>query len=481
MAVLLLLLLWGTRLAGLDVLPLHNDEGLHLRRAVEVWNGHPFWNISDGKIINHWPIAALYPHNAPDFVGRLPTVMVSLLGLAAGYALACRLFGLWAGVMAGVLWLTAPYLFFFERLALSDAQAGAWVVVLAWLLLLTVQRGRWWLVISSGLALATAVLFKFTAVPYAILPVLMLLFGGRWPLRWRVSRLLVLGVVTALCFVPPLLYLLLRGAEFFSIALGWVGVASNDGSEIAFIANLERLGALLTGFGTWAWALLLAVGLGLLALTGRWTGRALLAAGLLPLLIIIVFGSEVLPRHYVVALPLLFTLSGMGFGAFLNSLSEGRERWVTALLVIALLGVSFFPFWLRAQSDAGTLPLPQAVRTQYIIDHSAGYGLREAMQALPGLVKPDATVIASMFPDSCRRANFYAEPGFRLTCVAAPGLPEIEQALAAGVVYVLVDNAPLIGVDVSALGVDAEALAVYPRPGESHESASVVLWRLQRE
>ncbi|MBL8166041.1 MAG: hypothetical protein JNJ61_28915, partial [Anaerolineae bacterium] len=79
-----LLALWLTRAAALELLPLHNDEGLHLTRAVEVWNGHPFWVISDGKIINHWLIAAFYPQNAPAFAGRIATVFVALLGLAAG-------------------------------------------------------------------------------------------------------------------------------------------------------------------------------------------------------------------------------------------------------------------------------------------------------------------------------------------------------------------------------------------------------------
>ena len=69
--ILLLLALWATRLNALDLLPIHNDEGLHLTRAVEVWNGHPFWAISDGKIINHWLIAAFYPQNEPVFAGRI--------------------------------------------------------------------------------------------------------------------------------------------------------------------------------------------------------------------------------------------------------------------------------------------------------------------------------------------------------------------------------------------------------------------------
>jgi len=30
----ILLILWATRVSSLDALPLHNDEGLHLTRAV---------------------------------------------------------------------------------------------------------------------------------------------------------------------------------------------------------------------------------------------------------------------------------------------------------------------------------------------------------------------------------------------------------------------------------------------------------------
>jgi predicted membrane-bound mannosyltransferase len=124
-ALILLLLLWATRLVSLTAMPLHNDEGLHLTRAVEVWSLHPFWEISDGKVINHWLIAAFYPQHAPDFVGRLATVLVGMIGLAAGYALVRRWYGAEAALMGGVLWLCAPYLFFYERTALSDAQAGA--------------------------------------------------------------------------------------------------------------------------------------------------------------------------------------------------------------------------------------------------------------------------------------------------------------------------------------------------------------------
>ena len=77
----LLLVLWATRWLALDALPLHNDEGLHLTRALAVWDGHPFWAISDGKIVNHWLIGA-GSAVAPVIAGRAATIW-SLVGFSA--------------------------------------------------------------------------------------------------------------------------------------------------------------------------------------------------------------------------------------------------------------------------------------------------------------------------------------------------------------------------------------------------------------
>jgi hypothetical protein len=91
--VLLILLFWFSRLPSLTILPLHNDDGLHLTRAVAVWNLHPFREFRDGKVINHWPIKAFYPQHEPVFAGRIATVLMGTLGLAAALGLAGRLGG----------------------------------------------------------------------------------------------------------------------------------------------------------------------------------------------------------------------------------------------------------------------------------------------------------------------------------------------------------------------------------------------------
>lgn len=476
--VILLLLLWATRLMALDVLPLHNDEGLHLTRAVEVWHGHPFWAISDGKIVNHWLIAALYPQSAPVFAGRVATLLVGMTGLAAGLALAQRVAGAAGMLLAGALWLLSPYLFFYERLAFSDAEAGALVVVAVWLAVRLAETGRWREAIVAGLALAAAMLMKFTAAPFALAVALIVLVKARYPVRQRVLVLAAVAGVAAACFVVPLGYLLLRGDDVFSIAFGWIGGASGQGG---LAGNLQRLWAQLTGFGTVSWAALLAAGLAVLA--ARRGGRILVAAWGLPLLLMMVLGREVLSRHYVVALPLALTLAGVGLATGVHRFKRPQSRQLALYAAWVALALGFVPFALTAYNDPAVLPLPAEVRYEHITSHSSGYGLREAVRQFPEtLTQADVPVIGSMFPDSCRRANFYAADGTTMVCADAPGIPQIEQALNEhGAVYVLADDAPNIGIDVTTVDARAERVAAYPRPGETEGKASVVLWRLEKK
>jgi 4-amino-4-deoxy-L-arabinose transferase-like glycosyltransferase len=478
MRVAMLLILWATRVTSLESLPLHNDEGLHLTRAVEVWNGHPFWDISDGKIVYHWLIAVFYPHNAPDLIGRIATVFVSMIGIAAAYALARRAFGEWSAFFAAALWIGSPYLFFYERLAFSDAEAGALVVLTAWLCVRLARSGRARDAVLAGLALGAAVLFKFTAAPFALMAGLIVFALSRHPRK--LVHIGFMAVTAAACFIPPLAYIALRGKDFFAVALNWIVGSGSSEQGFAFAANLARLSAQLTGYGTLGWTALLLGGLMCLVVLSR-VGRVLLLVSTVPLLIMLVLGREVLPRHYVVVLPIALTLAGAGLGLLVQRLAETRERASVAGLALAVLTLGLWPFIQTAYTDPGAVTLPQEDVRQFIIDHSSGFGLREAVRDFPNTIENGLPVIGSMFPDGCKRANFYAVDNLHMICTEAPGLPRIEAALQElGAVYVLTDSAPLIGVDVQSLDVQATQIAVYPRPGEADANASVVLWLLRQ-
>ncbi len=475
----LLLVLWGTRLPALDIFPLHNDEGLHLTRALEVWKLHPFWEINDGKIINHWFIALFYPQHAPVFAGRIATMFVALIGLAAGYALIRNLFGTLPAIFAGMLWIASPYLFLYERFAFSDPEAGALIVLTLWASLRLSRIGTRRDALLTGVVLALAALFKLTAAPYALMVTLIVLFGGHSTMAQKLRNLVIVAVTVIALFAVPLLYLQLRGGGF-GIALGWI-VGSQPGRQAGFGENLNRLWEQLIGFGSIGWSVLLGIGLiGLLIVT-KSRGLLLIIASFLPLGLIIVFGAEVMPRHFVVALPLALTLGGAGLGLLIQRLDKRALRAGAATLITLILSVGIIPFATQAYTDPGNLPLPAAERTQYITDHSAGFGLREAVIDFPHTI-PDqnAVIVASMFPDSCRRAQFYDLSRYKLICTEAAGLREIRAALTdQGSVFVLAEKPP-IGLMLRHIDAKATRIAAYPRPGETPETASVILWRLDR-
>lgn len=482
------LLLWASRLAALDLLPLHNDEGLHLTRAVEVWNGHPFWEIRDGKIINHWAIALFQPQHAPVFAGRIATVFIALIGFAAAFTLAKRAAGLNAALLVSAIWISSHYLFFYERLAFSDAEAGALVILACLGGLRIADTSHRQTALLTGIALSAAVLFKFTAAPFALSILILILFSrGTAPLRQRLIALVIVASIGAFSLAVPTLYLLRRGEDVFSIALGWIstGSTASGGSGIALLDNLARLGDLMWGFSGIRLDLALIV-TGLISALLLPRLRVMFLAWIVPALVILLLGREVLPRHYVVGLPLALTIAGIGLAAIIDRfrLSENRKTFLTAGISAALLLGFLFQSQSAYRSPTDQI-MPEIVRREHITEHSGGFGLADAAAALPTLIEPGSPIIASMFPDSCRRANFYAQGDLTLTCTDAPGTDLIRAALEThGWVYVLTDTSPLIGADMNALSdewnVRVERTAGFPRPGEDEASASVVLWRVTR-
>ncbi len=495
--IVLAVVYFASRTYALTIMPLHFDEEVHLTRALEVWRGHPFWDISDGRIINQWAIALFYPQNVPVFVARIATILVSLPGFAAGYALAKRWFGRAAGLLAAAAWIACPYVFFYERTALIDAEAGSLAVIAVWASLRLIRTGRRRDAALTGLALAIAMLFKFSALPFMGSVGLIVLFMGKATWRQRLVQLVIIGLVILACFAVPLLYAATHHG--FSVVAGWF--SGSNGQGLTLRSNFETLWAQVVNYGSVIWALLLGIGwIGAVSLLVspslhagvryRWRDLfILLGAVALPLAAILLAVSNVMPRHLVVGVPILLVVAGCGLAIIFEKVSHlFPYTGILTAAVIVLLAVGFLPFARTAYTDPGSLPLPPIERQQYQTGYSAGFGLREAVLDFPRTLGPAGIpVVASMYPDGCRLANFYDVWHYDMHCTNAPGLDTIRSIVASlptnGVMYILAESQP-IGLDpawmTALLSVEVTRVAGYPRPGETPDTASVVLWKLER-
>jgi len=480
-ALITLLGFWFSRVWRLDALPLHIDEGIHLRAALIFWEGNPLWRPENGKTIGHWAIALLWPQNAPVYAARMATVLLVIVGVAAGYALVRRLFGRRAGLYAALLWTVSPYLFFFERTALVDAQTGALSVIAVWAAVELIHRDRLWLGVGTGLAVLVAILYKLTALPLLGTVGIVILFYGRRSLVRRVRYLLVIGGTLVVFVGVPGLFVLPRLLDGVGGG-GMLGTVTTGGTLSTVSANLMAFVQAVGGVGTPLWAGLVVVGLVvLLALRPR-DGWLMILAPLPMLLSLVVFSSNVFYRYFAVVMPLWTAFGGAGLGLLIRRYNTPIARRAATSVVIILMAVVLIPFAWCNYADVGAARLPTRMSYEYVTEFSAGFGLREAVIALPETVQePDMPIVGGIVADSCRRANYYALPGYVLTCSDELGGPEIEAALAErGLAYVLTDRPPSTGIDPTTFGLAASQVAVYPRPGDAPDTPSVTLWLVRR-
>ncbi len=471
--ILLIMLFIGTRIFALTALPLHNDEGVHLNRAIQVWSLHPFIAIDDGRIAGNWAIALFYPQSAPVFAARIATVFISVIGFAAGMTLgrltSRRRSG---GLLAGLFWLVCPYLFFFERLALADIEAGAVVVLLVLVALpgLLFRRSG----VITGVVLGFAFLFKVSSAPFAGVPLLGQLLTWRVSWRQRIRRLSVVYVIALAIVAPAILYSATRGTFF---ALARSNVSSGSLAVRAAQNTSTFVDTTLAVDGLWT---LVLIGIPFSLLAGR-RGIYLLGSLLGQVLVMLLFGAEVLDRHLGVFMPLLPVVSAVGWSRLADRFTipqpSVRRVVVAGGTVLSLLWAWTWA-WRIAYTDPASFPMTTPMRGEYVTLYPSGYGLVEAVEALPQTVgsKP---VIGSMTSDGCKRALFYLPAGASLICtgMGEQSKPQIDMALQKeGMAYVLAEEPP-IGIDRTTVPGKWTALAEYPRP---ENWTRITLWRVER-
>jgi len=488
-AVLCLLIFWISRTHNLLVLPTFLDEASHITRAQWVWQGRPFYLLETGKALAPYLAALFWPFTAPMFIGRYVVVLLGAIGLAAVYAVGRELHSRQAGLLAMALWLAAPEMIFFERMALVDTTVSSMAMLTLWLAIRMIRSGRIRTAVLCGVGLALCVLAKTTGLVFFPIPVLVVvLVSARTHWLVRARQALIAYIVAAVLLAGPLLYVLSVAADPLGLSNGVVTTKTATFAE-RVLDNAAKLRDAEFVYYTkpMLWVMLAAASF---ALTFKIrTSLLLLALVLAPLLAIILAAASLWLRYASPAAPFMLLLSAIGMLTIVQQLQRFRNRrfiralpWLIAAAFALLVGL---PFLLTAYRDPTQLPLPEGDVVEYIQWIPSGYGIREAAQYLQQeFGTQPITVIGTAV--NCHGARLYMPPDTPIKFIC----PDLdwgqynwnvidmirERADQDGQVYVLGEDVPIVPEHL--LPRPFTILKEFQRPGASY---TVKLYRVDRD
>ena len=487
LAVFLLLMAFFVRAHNIEALPPFNDESHHIRRAEQVWSlSDPDLSFTPGKLLTYYWYGIFNADRLHAiFITRTATALFSLIGLAASFAITRHLFGAWAGVLTLYLLTFAPFMIFFDRMALSDPLTTSLGALTIWASLrLVAQPERWVWGMVTGLIATLTILSKLIGFPFVLIPLwAVLVLGGNWR-RYQTSLFFCYAAMTAI-LTPFALRVLFKELSGNRISVVDNHLINHQRPLQTLADNLADLWEANLVFNGAAFLVLAAIGI---ALTARRQGRLvmfLLGCVLIPWSAIILTSGVLSTRYLQIGIPALFALIA---GAVI--VLKPRLRWPTSWLVATLWIILFAqPFILNSWNDPRANGLPDRARWEYFQNFTAGYALMPAAEVMPTL---ETSTTSGRIPvvglvGSCHQIRLYLDENgpVLLECPAFGWRGEfmddvadfVDQRLAEeSTLYMLVEP-QLPFTDLSKLRVQREVLARFERP---FDGMRVELWRVEK-
>lgn len=205
---LIVCLALGLRLYRLEAIPIAGDESVYLRWA-EIILHQKQWFISllDGKQpLSYWmyALARLSWQDDPLFAARVVSAVAGVLSTVGSFAIARRVAGELAGIIAAFLYAVFPWALLYDRLAYTESLVNLAGIAIVYTSLRYFQDAErtWKGALVVGLALGLGFFTKSTTTLFGFFPLLAGVWLGRDRRRELVSSL---AVIYGVALVFPLL------------------------------------------------------------------------------------------------------------------------------------------------------------------------------------------------------------------------------------------------------------------------------------
>lgn len=375
--------------------PVFIDEAIHVDWARATAESYKAPDAGfDGKWLSIKLFALVTSVNVPVYeltAARLSVVGLGLFTALAIYLLGRELFSTRAGALAVALYVVSPFSLIYSSLAMTDGVQLAFASWATYLSARLARTQRWVYALLLPLALAAAVLAKFSGLVLLGLPVAAVVLLAPRGRRVSASLRAVPAVLTPLGLFALFYRLDLLGILKIKAA----GKPAPLGQQVwtNLLTACEWLSGLLTPS---VFALAVLAALWLLARERSRAGLFVLAVLGLAVIPFVVISQVWYPRYLLGAVVPVSLMVGRlldSAAALIEGRWGDRRALVAAALSVLLVGVLSWPV-LRSGDVLFALPeadIPAAERFQFVDGWPSGYGvldlvafLRQQGEATPG-------------------------------------------------------------------------------------------------
>lgn len=391
------------RLPNLTLQPIFADEAIYIRWA-QIAKAEPtlrFISLQDGKTpLFMWAMSPLFKiFSDPLFAGRLLSVIAGFFSLAGIVFMGWKFFNRRVALWAGFLMVFSPFIVFFDRMALVDSLLAAFSIWSLNLSLLLIKYQRIDLAMVLGYSLGGGILTKTPGMfGFLTLPVTLLSFNWRQKNRDRqLIKVVLLFILAAI--IGMVIYNILR------LGPGFQMLSSRDGDYIhsplsvlrhpldPFLPHFRDLMDWLPKFLTIPVLLLALLGVALAFVKRNWVALTILAWAGLPVLAFMAFLQTFTARYILFSIGPLLCLTAWAIDSFL-----GKIKFHTALkvgIVTLLLAILPAIFDFQLLTNPASAPLPKEEYQGYLVDWTAGYGLKDIADYLINQAQNGTVVVGT--------------------------------------------------------------------------------------
>ncbi len=390
---LLLVLYFALQLFHLTALPVFADESIYIRWAqliIDDFNRYLFYPMNDGKTPLLMWLMVPFLHFFSDqlYAARLVSVLAGAVSVSFIFLILAKLKEKSAAYLAMFLAIINPFIFFHNRLAITDALLLANLIVAYYFTLLIVKNKSLWAILGLAGFFFLAIMSKTPALLFMPVFYLAIFFEEKLTLKLIVEKglkisagLLLAGLAFASFKVVPLF------SQLFAVGGNFLQSKEVIFSTAIWPVIVHNTTFFMEQLMTYLGPVILVLALPAFAKTRR-KQTVLFLSGILFILPLVLLGKIIYPRYILPSA--FFFLSSAAI-----TLHNLREKKVIRYLALLLIILPYAMFIKNAYFNVDQLQLSKVDREQFLQEWSSGHGIKEVTEMIQELAKTQKVAVAT--------------------------------------------------------------------------------------